>query len=182
MIDLQNIGKQYGANRVLDNVSLSIGCGEFFVLVGPSGSGKSTLLKMLNRLLEPDCGRILLRGGAIAAQDLRTLRLSTGEQQRVGILRAIAAEPQVLLMDEPFSALDPISRRQLQDLIKELHQKLALTVVFVTHDMKEALHLADRICILNQGKVVRTDTPDGIMRQPENALVVDLFAGEGAHG
>ena len=231
MIDLQNIGKQYGANRVLDNVSLSIGCGEFFVLVGPSGSGKSTLLKMLNRLIEPDCGRILLRGGDIAAQDLRTLRLSTGyvlqqialfpnmtveenigrrqralelleqvglpsekylcryprelsggEQQRVGILRAIAAEPQVLLMDEPFSALDPISRRQLQDLIKELHQKLALTVVFVTHDMKEALHLADRICILNQGKVVRTDTPEGIMRQPENALVADLFAGEGAHG
>ena len=243
MIDLQNIGKQYGANRVLDNVSLSIGCGEFFVLVGPSGSGKSTLLKMLNRLIEPDCGRLLLRGGDIAAQDLRTLRLSTGyvlqqialfpnmtveeniglipemkgwgkearrqrarelleqvglpsekylcryprelsggEQQRVGILRAIAAEPQVLLMDEPFSALDPISRRQLQDLIKELHQKLALTVVFVTHDMKEALHLADRICILNQGKVVRTDTPEGIMHQPENALVADLFAGEGAHG
>lgn len=100
----------------------------------------------------------------------------------MGILRAIAAEPQVLLMDEPFSALDPISRRQLQDLIKELHQKLALTVVFVTHDMKEALHLADRICILNQGKVVRTDTPEGIMRQPENALVADLFAGEGEHG
>ena len=65
MIDLQNIGKQYGANRVLDNVSLSIGCGEFFVLVGPSGSGKSTLLKMLNRLIEPDCGRILLRGGTL---------------------------------------------------------------------------------------------------------------------
>lgn len=101
MIDLQNIGKQYGANRVLDNVSLSIGCGEFFVLVGPSGSGKSTLLKMLNRLIEPDCGRILLRGGDIAAQDLRTLRLSTGYVlQQIALFPNMTVEENIGLIPE----------------------------------------------------------------------------------
>ena len=104
--------------------------------------------------------------------------LSGGEQQRIGILRAIIAQPQLLLMDEPFSALDPISRRQLQELIKRLQQQLHLTIVFVTHDMKEALLLADRICILHQGKMVRLDTPDAIMAQPENTMVARLFAGE----
>ena len=107
--------------------------------------------------------------------------LSGGEQQRIGILRAIIAQPAILLMDEPFSALDPISRRQLQDLIRRLHQKLKLTIVFVTHDMKEASQLADRICILHQGKIVRLDTPRAIMAQPENEIVAQLFSRETGH-
>jgi hypothetical protein len=239
MITLQQVRKQYGTTLALDDISLTIACGEFFVLVGQSGSGKTTLLKMLNRLIEPDSGTILVGGKNIRTQSLRALRLNTGyvlqhialfpnmtvaeniglipemkgwsrekrlaatrallqqvdlppeiylhrypqelsggEQQRIGILRAIIAQPQLLLMDEPFSALDPISRRQLQELIKRLQQQLHLTIVFVTHDMKEALLLADRICILHQGKMVRLDTPDAIMAQPENTMVARLFAGE----
>ena len=84
-------------------------------------------------------------------------------------------------MDEPFSALDSISRRQLQDLIRRLHQKLKLTIVFVTHDMKEASQLADRICILHQGKIVRLNTPGAIMTQPENEIVTQLFSRETGH-
>lgn len=85
--------------------------------------------------------------------------LSGGEQQRIGILRAIITKPELLLMDEPFSALDPISRRQLQDLTKSLQKELGMTLVFVTHDMKEAMRLADRICVINQGKIVQVDSP-----------------------
>ena len=239
MIELNRVSKRYQGKIALDDVSLTIKCGEFFVLVGRSGSGKSTLMKMLNRLIEPDSGEILLNGEHLAKRDLRALRLATGyvlqqialfpnltveenialipeikgwrkearrdrvytllaqvglppemyarryphelsggEQQRVGILRAIAAEPELLLMDEPFSALDPISRRQLQELIKTLQQQLQLTVVFVTHDMKEALLLADRICILNQGKILRVDTPEAIRTHTADPLIADLFAGE----
>lgn len=239
MIELNRVSKRYQGKTALDDVSLTIKCGEFFVLVGRSGSGKSTLMKMLNRLIEPDSGEILLNGEHLAKRDLRALRLATGyvlqqialfpnltveenialipeikgwrkearrervytllaqvglppemyarryphelsggEQQRVGILRAIAAEPELLLMDEPFSALDPISRRQLQELIKTLQQQLQLTVVFVTHDMKEALLLADRICILNQGKILRVDTPEAIRTHTVDPLIADLFAGE----
>lgn len=101
--------------------------------------------------------------------------LSGGEQQRIGILRAIAAKPDIILMDEPFSALDPISREQLQTLIKKLHQELASTIVFVTHDMNEAIHLGDRICIMNQGSVVQTDTPDDIRHNPISDFVAHFF-------
>lgn len=242
MITLQQVSKRYGAIQALNEVSLTIGKGEFFVLVGQSGSGKTSLLKMLNRLIEPDSGRIFIDQQDIKTQDLRALRLNTGyvlqqialfpnltveeniclipemkgwsrekrlraardllaqvdlpaasylhrypqelsggEQQRIGILRAIIAQPAILLMDEPFSALDPISRRQLQDSIRRLHQKLKLTIVFVTHDMKEALQLADRICILHQGKIVRLDTPGAIMAQPENEIVAQLFSRETGH-
>lgn len=101
--------------------------------------------------------------------------LSGGEQQRIGILRAIAAKPDVILMDEPFSALDPISREQLQLLIKELHKELASTIVFVTHDMNEAQLLGDRICVMKNGAIVQTDTPENIRMQPENDFVAHFF-------
>lgn len=94
--------------------------------------------------------------------------LSGGEKQRIGILRAIIANPKVLLMDEPFSALDPISRTQLQDLIKQLHNEYKMTTVFVTHDMDEALKLADRICILQEGKVVQIAAPKEMRDNPAN--------------
>lgn len=107
--------------------------------------------------------------------------LSGGEQQRIGILRAIAAKPDIILMDEPFSALDPISKGQLQLLIKELHKELASTVVFVTHDMNEALLLGDRICVMKDGKIVQTDTPEAIKSHPANEFVAQFFQHEHAN-
>ena len=107
--------------------------------------------------------------------------LSGGEKQRIGILRAIIANPKVLLMDEPFSALDPISRTQLQDLIKQLHNEYKMTTVFVTHDMDEALKLADRICILQEGKVVQIATPKEIRDNPANDFVREFFKVKGCN-
>lgn len=101
--------------------------------------------------------------------------LSGGEQQRIGILRAIAAEPDIILMDEPFSALDPISRNQLQDLVVDIHERLKTTILFVTHDMNEAIKLADRIGIMNQGRLVQVDTAQEILTNPENQVVTSLF-------
>lgn len=101
--------------------------------------------------------------------------LSGGEQQRIGILRAIIANPRILLMDEPFSALDPISRTQLQHIIKKLHKELDMTIVFVTHDMNEALKLGDRICVMNNGEILQIDTPENIKNSPANEFVEKFF-------
>ncbi|MEY8371042.1 ABC transporter ATP-binding protein [Aerococcaceae bacterium 50-4] len=101
--------------------------------------------------------------------------LSGGEQQRIGILRAIAAEPDIILMDEPFSALDPISRNNLQDLVVDIHKRLKTTVLFVTHDMDEAVKLADRIGIMDQGRLIQVDTAEEILSNPENQVVASLF-------
>ncbi|HEM3701673.1 TPA: ABC transporter ATP-binding protein [Streptococcus suis] len=105
--------------------------------------------------------------------------LSGGEKQRIGILRAIIANPKVLLMDEPFSALDPISKGQLQDLIKDLHEEFKMTTVFVTHDMDEAVKLADRICLMRAGEVVQLGTPDELRNQPANAFVSEFMKNRG---
>jgi len=102
--------------------------------------------------------------------------LSGGEQQRVGIIRAFAGQPKVVLMDEPFSALDPISREQLQKLILKIHQRLNSTIVFVTHDMNEALQLGDRIGVMQHGQLVQVGTPDEIAQQPANEFVSKMFA------
>lgn len=104
--------------------------------------------------------------------------LSGGEKQRIGILRAISANPEILLMDEPFSALDPISKTQLQDLIKKIHDDYKITTVFVTHDMDEALKLADRICVMKDGKIVQIAEPSEIMDNPENDFVSEFFKNE----
>ena len=101
--------------------------------------------------------------------------LSGGQQQRIGVVRALAAEQDIILMDEPFGALDPITRDTLQDLVKELQQKLGKTFIFVTHDMDEAIKLADKICIMSKGKVVQYDTPDNILRYPANDFVRDFI-------
>lgn len=103
--------------------------------------------------------------------------LSGGQQQRIGVVRALAAEQDIILMDEPFGALDPITRDTLQDLVKELQKKLGKTFIFVTHDMDEAIKLADKICIMSHGKVVQYDTPDNILKAPANDFVRD-FIGE----
>lgn len=104
--------------------------------------------------------------------------LSGGEKQRIGILRAIAGGPEILLMDEPFSALDPISKAQLQDLIKKIHDNYKITTVFVTHDMNEALKLADRICVMKDGNIIQIASPEEIMDNPENKFVSKFFKSE----
>ena len=239
MLEFKNVSKRYQQQTVLDNISLTVEEGEFFVLVGPSGSGKTTTLKMINRLTDPSEGHIYLHQKKLSDYNIRELRqsigyvlqqialfpnltvqenielipelkkwprlkreerarelltlvnlkpdtylkrkpaeLSGGEQQRVGILRAIAAKPDVILMDEPFSALDPIARQQLQSLIKEIHQEIKSTIVFVTHDMKEAIALGDRICLMRNGKIVQIDTPEMIQQHPENDFVAEFFKQE----
>lgn len=243
MIKFKNVTKTFGDNTALDGINFTINEGEFFVLVGSSGSGKTTCLKMINRLIEPSSGEVLLEDKNVADYDLRDLRLSTGyvlqqgalfpnmtvkenislipelkgwdkdrvlksldsylervgldpevyrdrypsdlsggEAQRVGILRAIIARPKILLMDESFSALDPIIKGQLQDLIKDIHDELKITTVFVTHDMTEALKLGDRICIMRNGEIIQIDKPRAIKENPENKFVEEFFEGEEING
>lgn len=237
MIEFKQVTKEYGQEAALKHLSLTIGDGELFVLVGPSGSGKTTLLKMINRLVVPTSGQVLIDQADVAAVDLEDLRrhtgyvlqtgalfpnmtveqnariqlealgwpaekchqrivelmkrvdldpalflqrmpseLSGGEAQRVGIVRALAAKPKLILMDEPFSALDPLSKRQLQALILQLHQELATTFVFVTHDMREAIHLADRLAVIHDGELQQLGTPAEILAAPANDFVRDFFA------
>lgn len=239
MIEFKNISKVYGKKAALQNVSMTIESGEFFVLVGTSGSGKTTTLKMINRLITPTEGTVEIDGVNTQDIELRALRLrigyvlqtgalfpnltvaenieiipemkgwpkaerrktvksylemvgldpeqymdryprdlSGGEQQRVGILRAIITKPDILLMDEPFSALDPISRNQLQKLIKNLHQTFKMTIVFVTHDMAEAVKLGTRICVMSKGEVVQLDTPQEIKEHPAHEVVKRFFYDE----
>src|SRR5699024_5682500 len=104
--------------------------------------------------------------------------LSGGQQQRVGVIRALAADPPVILMDEPFSALDPISREKLQDDLIALQQKIKKTIIFVTHDIQEAMKLGDRICLLNEGRVEQIDTPEGFITNPKNDFVKQFMGDE----
>lgn len=112
-------------------------------------------------------------------KDKKPKELSGGEAQRIGVARAIASDPELLLMDEPFGAVDPINRLRLQKEFRKIQRKLEKTVVFVTHDTDEALLLADRICIMNQGQVVQVDTPENIVLHPKNDFVKDFFKEEG---
>ncbi|KKK40060.1 glycine/betaine ABC transporter ATP-binding protein [Mesobacillus campisalis] len=109
-------------------------------------------------------------------------QLSGGEQQRVGVIRALAADPDIILMDEPFSALDPISREKLQDDIIHLQKTIRKTIVFVTHDMQEAIKLADRICLMKDGKIVQLGTPEEIMNHPANDFVRDFVGSKKSGG
>lgn len=237
MITFNDITKSFQEKEALSGVNLEIQSGELFVLVGPSGSGKSTTLKMLNRLIEPTSGDILIDNLNIKDIPLLELRrhmgyvlqnialfphmtveenvalllelskwpkekrskrayellenvgmdpkeyakrypheLSGGEQQRVGILRALAINPNIVLMDEPFSALDPITKKQLQDLVLELHKKWGQTIVFVTHDMQEAVRLGTRIAVMQSGEIIQVGTPQEIIENPENQFVREFFA------
>lgn len=115
----------------------------------------------------------------IIYRDRKPRQLSGGEQQRVGVIRALAADPEILLMDEPFSALDPISREKLQDNLLEIKKVFKKTTVFVTHDINEALKLGDRICIMKEGKIVQIGTPQEIMYQPINDFVTQFVGNEG---
>lgn len=219
VVELAGVSASRGGRRVLSDVSLSVRNREVLALVGRSGSGKTTLLKLINRLIDPDGGEVIIHGRPAASWDPIALRrsigyviqdaglfphmtvaaniavvprllswpeprisaridellrmvgldravfrdrwpdeLSGGERQRVGLARALAADPQLLLMDEPFGALDPITRAELHAEFSRLQSSLHRAVVLVTHDMAEAFTLADRIAVLSEGRLVACDT------------------------
>ncbi len=222
------------------DVSFEVSQGEIFCIMGLSGSGKSTLLRLINRLMEPTSGHILINGqdiGNLDVKSLRTLRsktigmvfqnaallphrtvrdnvafalelrkvskpernivaeemldlvrlngwedrmpsdLSGGMQQRVGLARALAADPDILLMDEPFSALDPLIRRQLQGQFLELSSVMKKTTVFITHDLDEAIRLGNRIAIMKDGALVQIGTPEEIVTKPVDGYVTEFVKG-----
>ncbi|MFW5434008.1 ABC transporter ATP-binding protein [Paenibacillus apiarius] len=233
MIEFQRVKKVYDDGfQALKEINLEFKKGELTVLIGPSGCGKSTTMKMINRLMTPSSGKILINGKNVSEQNPVELRrnigyviqniglfphmtigknvavvphlkkwdkakvdqrvdellrlvnlepevyrdrypseLSGGQQQRIGVARAFAADPDVILMDEPFSALDPISREQLQDELIRLQEELNKTIVFVTHDMDEAIKIADTIVLMKDGEVIQTGSPERILRHPANDFV-----------
>jgi osmoprotectant transport system ATP-binding protein len=241
MISLRHVSKRFSGSggAAVEDLSLDIPRGETVVLVGPSGCGKTTTMRMINRLIEPTSGTILVDGRDVMQQDPVQLRrgmgyviqsigllphrtvaqniatvpgligwdrdrterrvdelmeifgldedlksrypaeLSGGQRQRVGVARALAVDPPVMLMDEPFAAVDPIVRARLQDQFLDIQQRLQKTIVFVTHDIDEAIKLADRIAILNLGGVIEQFArPEQILRDPANEFVKDFVGAE----
>ncbi|HEY90856.1 MAG TPA: betaine/proline/choline family ABC transporter ATP-binding protein [Dehalococcoidia bacterium] len=235
MIRLEQVTKKYGETTAVDGLSFEVNAGEVCVLIGPSGCGKTTTLRIINRLLEPTSGRVLIDNedtGRVRPEKLRqsigyaiqsvglfphmtvatniavvpellhwekeriTARteellklvglpakeyagkypkqLSGGEAQRIGVARALAADPPMLLMDEPFGAVDPLTRERLQAQFVRIQQELRKTVILVTHDLDEAIRLADRIAIMDAGKLVQYDTPETILSRPVNKFVHDF--------
>lgn len=235
-VELRNVSKVYaGGTAALTDLSLMVPAGSICAIVGPSGCGKTTALKVVNRLVGPTEGSILIDGRDVTAVDAVTLRrgigyviqqvglfphrtveqnistvpellgwprarirtrvaglleliglearyasrypseLSGGERQRVGVARALAAEPPVMLMDEPFAAVDPIARAQLQDDLLRIHERIGMTVLFVTHDIDEALKMGDRIAVLRSGRLVQYATPRELLVHPADDLVRDLL-------
>ncbi|MGG4046612.1 quaternary amine ABC transporter ATP-binding protein [Paenibacillus favisporus] len=230
----EKLAKEKSVTVGVNRVNLSIEVGEIFVIMGLSGSGKSTLVRMLNRLIEPTAGEILVHGQDLRKMNKEQLRkvrrqtismvfqkfalfphrtvlenveygleiqkvkkpertekamkslelvglkgwenkspdeLSGGMQQRVGLARALANDPEILLMDEAFSALDPLIRRDMQDELLELQETMKKTIIFITHDLDEALRIGDRIALMKDGAVVQVGTPEEILTQPANAYV-----------
>ncbi|WP_288596165.1 ABC transporter ATP-binding protein [uncultured Thomasclavelia sp.] len=231
-IEFKHVKKVYGEKVIIDDFNLKITPGEFLTVVGSSGCGKTTILKMINGLIIPDEGQVLVHDQCTQAVDLIELRrgigyaiqgsvlfphmtvaqniayvpnllnkndkkrtyealskwmkivgldeklihrypseLSGGQQQRVGIARALAASPDILLMDEPFGAVDEITRSTLQDEILRIHHQENITIIFVTHDINEALKLGSRVMVMDQGKVVQLASPREILEHPKTEFV-----------
>nr|WP_239127272.1 ATP-binding cassette domain-containing protein [Asanoa siamensis] len=240
-MELREVRKQYPDGTVaVDKLSLSVNAGELVVLIGPSGCGKSTVLRMINRLVEPTAGQILIDGDDVTQADAVQLRrrigyviqnvglfphqtihtnvgtvprllgwpkqrireradelldlvgldparygkrypheLSGGQRQRVGFARALAADPVVLLMDEPFSAVDPIARSGLQREFLRLQAEVRKTVVLVTHDLDEAVRMGDRIVVLSQGAhLEQFSTPARLLGEPASPFVREFVGSD----
>ncbi|MEM9412754.1 MAG: ATP-binding cassette domain-containing protein [Planctomycetota bacterium] len=245
MIVAESVSKSYdgGKTYAAKDVSFVVEAGTVLALLGGSGSGKSTTIKMINRLIEPSSGRILVGGEDVLEQDPVLLRrrigyvfqaiglfphmtvreniamvpkllgqeseeyeeriselldlvelpsseygsrypsqLSGGQRQRVGFARAMAGNAKVMLLDEPFGALDPVTRDSLQTEFKSIQQKFSLTAVIVTHDMAEALLLADQIAVMKDGKVVRIGSPQELLNDPGDDYVAQLLSTPRRHG
>ena len=237
IIRFEQVSKSFGDQAVLRDFSLDVFPGEFLTIIGRSGCGKTTALKLVNGLISPDSGRILVQGKDVAESDPVALRrrigyviqsiglfphmtvekniayvpsisgmagwkgqdrrekvsalltqvgldpalasryprsLSGGQRQRVGIARALAAGPEILLMDEPFGAVDEITRGQLQEELQKIHRENGITILFVTHDIGEALKLGTRMLVLDQGQIQQCDAPAAVLRQPATAFVEEL--------
>lgn len=238
MISLRDVVKTYDDQIAVDHLSLDISDGELCVLLGKSGCGKSTTLRMINCLITPTSGEILIDGKNVKDYNAESLRrqigyavqsvglfphmnvehniavvpqllkwdkkkihqrveelldlvgldvdtyihkrpseLSGGEAQRVGVARALAADPPIILMDEPFGAVDPINRARLQSEFYKIQKKLNKTVVFVTHDIEEALRLGDKIAVMEKGKLKNFATPEHIL-EGDSTGFVQQFMGE----
>ncbi len=237
MIRLEGVTKLFPgqARPAVDAIDLDVPDGQTCALIGASGCGKTTTLRMINRLIEPTSGRIVVGGEDVTRADPVQLRrhigyviqgvglfphrsiadnvatvprllgwderrvgaridemlalvgldpatfrgrrpssLSGGQRQRVGVARALAADPPVMLMDEPFGAVDPVVRGRLQREFKEILARLGKTVVMVTHDINEAIRMGDRIAVMREGRIVQHDTPDRLLEEPKDPLVMDF--------
>ena len=237
MITLENVTKIFPGTKIpaVDDLSLEVKKGEICVLVGPSGCGKTTTMKMINRLIEPTKGKILVNNDDITSVDPIRLRrgigyviqeiglfphmtiedniatvpkelkwprekikervhelmvlvgldpelhgqrrpsaLSGGQRQRVGVARAMAADPPVLLMDEPFGAVDPITRGRLQNEFLRLQERIKKTIVFVTHDIDEAIKMGNKIAAMREGKMVQYADPEELLSTPKDEFVAKL--------
>lgn len=234
IIKYENVSKIYKDKKAVDNINISINEGEFITIIGGSGSGKTTLMKMINGLVIPDQGRVLVHGIDIKDSNVIELRkkigyaiqgnilfphmtveeniayvpkllkmskeeinsiveknldmvdlplelrnrytseLSGGQVQRVGIARSYASSPDILLMDEPFGAVDAITRYQLQREMKKIHRQTGITIILITHDILEALKLGTRVLVMDQGKVHQFASPDEIKNKPATPFVKDL--------
>jgi len=237
MIHVEALSKSFNGITAVSNVSFEVKQGETLVLLGTSGCGKTTTLKMINRLIEPSSGKIIIDGLDVMEQDAVELRrsigyviqdiglfphytvsqnvglvpeikdwsveekgrrtselisllglsdipdienkfpseLSGGQQQRVGIARALAANPEIVLLDEPFGALDPITRSQVRNEFRNLETILNKTMILVTHDVFEAVFLGDAICLMDKGKVVQIGSPKDLLFNPRDQFVKDFF-------
>ncbi len=225
IVEFKNVNFAVGSVKILENINLQIFSGEILVLLGESGCGKTTTLKLINRLIEPTSGEVLVEGKSTTDWDAIKLRrkigyvlqegglfphftveqnialvptlenrdkeatrakvfelldlvglshekfsdrfpneLSGGQRQRVGVARALAANPDLLLLDEPFGALDAITRTNLQKEFARLVKELGKTAVFVTHDLHEAFILATRICLMDKGKIALVETPENFRK------------------
>ena len=238
--DKESIHEKTGMTVGVDNANFAVESGEIFVVMGLSGSGKSTIVRMLNRLIEPSAGSVIVDGHNVTQMDQDTLvkfrlhnmsivfqsfalmphlsvlenaafglelakvdkdkkreralaaldqvglsgwedsypsELSGGMQQRVGLARGLAVDPDILLMDEAFSALDPLIRTEMQDELLKLQEEHQRTIVFISHDLDEALRIGDRIAIMEGGRVVQVGSPEEILQNPADDYVRAFFRG-----
>lgn len=238
VIELRDITVSYEQDTILNHFNLKVEAGTFLTIIGSSGCGKTTALKLMNGLLTPETGAVLINDVDISTTDMDELRrsigyviqeiglfphmtieknisyvpnlyktrdkqaiaeraralagtvgltpdmltrypseLSGGQRQRVGIARALMNSPKIILMDEPFGAVDEITRRRLQEEILRIHENLGGTIVFVTHDIKEALKLGTRVLVMDQGHIIQDGTPEELRQSPATEFVSQLVNG-----